>query len=143
MPMDLELERLREERLKEMKEKQGFVDIRSVVDVRDSGIVRNKEVATQEDGIEFYGFGALLDSKAQKELSQISGGLHGTEKADRIESIIMRMSEQGQLRGRKVTIELIYKLHDVVSKQYESGSKSSMKFSRKEAEDSESDTDSD
>ena len=46
MPMDLELERLREERLKEMKEKQGFVDIRSVVDVRDSGIVRNKEVVS-------------------------------------------------------------------------------------------------
>lgn len=149
----------------------------------------------------------MLDSKAQKELSHISGGLHGTEKADRIESIIMRMSEQGQLRGRKVrrhtyivltcvrglvqllcraglacficwlwhveseracvrerrrktativftpqafslpspqvTIELIYKLHDVVSKQYESGSKSSMKFSRKEAEDSDSESDSD
>lgn len=44
--MDLELERLREIRLKEMKEKQGFVDIRSVVDVRDSGIVRNKEVVS-------------------------------------------------------------------------------------------------
>ena len=65
-------------------------------------LLHNPTQATQEDGIEFYGFGALLDSKAQKELSQISGGLHGTEKADRIESIIMRMSEQGQLRGRKV-----------------------------------------
>ena len=46
MPLDLELERLREERLKEMQATQGFVDIRSVVDVRDSAIVRNKEVVS-------------------------------------------------------------------------------------------------
>ena len=39
----------------------------------------------------------------------------------------------------QVTIEMIYKLHDVVSKQYETGSKSSMKFSRKEMGDSDSD----
>jgi len=143
---DPELEQIRKERLKEMQARQGFVDMRSVVDVRET-VVHNKEkreqIETQQEGVLQYGFGALLDEKAQKKLSEISGGLHGSEKADRIESIITRMSQQGQLGGRKVTVELIFKLDDVVSRQYDTGSKGSMKFSRGKQTTGEESSDSD
>lgn len=43
---DPELEQIRKERLKEMQARQGFVDMRSVVDVRET-VVHNKEKREQ------------------------------------------------------------------------------------------------
>ena len=43
---DPELEEIRKERLKEMQARQGFVDMRSVVDVRET-VVHNKEKREQ------------------------------------------------------------------------------------------------
>jgi hypothetical protein len=56
------------------------------------------------------------------------------------------MAQQGQLGARKVTEEMIFRLLDGVSEQYETGTKTAMKFTRPSKgvnSDSDSDTDSD